>query len=126
MIPPERTFLGYLAEIGIAGQISIVVFFAGTVFAGLIHFRRLDFRYRAAFLPFSLLPLIIGIFGLSVGSIHVIDEGLNACITGGRGIEMLAYFGEILQIMPLVSLETIILLSISCLLFMSGGKLRSE
>jgi hypothetical protein len=109
--------MDYLLEIGTAGQVSIALFIAGIIYASVVHLRHLGFRYRLAFIPFCLLPLVIGLFGLSAGSVGIIEASRRGAIFDSPG--MLYHFGEILQIMPVASLATAILLSISFLLLLS-------
>ena len=111
------TFTNYLLEIGTSGQICIALFIAGIIYASVVHLRRLDFRYRIAFIPFSFLPLAVGVFGLSVGSVGIIEASRRGAIFDSP--RMLYHFGEILQIMPVASLATAILLSMSFLLLLS-------
>jgi len=111
------TFIDYLGEIGRSGQVSIALFMMGLVYAALIHFRRLGLRYRLAFIPLSLLPFVIGIFGLSFGTVRMISGSRTSAIFDTQ--RMLYYFGEILQIMPVASLATTILLGLSFLLLLS-------
>ena len=111
------TFIDYLGEIGRSGQASIALFMMGVVYAALIHFRRLGLRYRLAFIPLSLLPLVIGVFGLSFGTVRIISESRTSAIFNIQS--MLYHFGEILQIMSVASLATAILLGLSFLLLLS-------
>lgn len=111
------TIFDHLKETGISGQLSVLVFLCGIAFAGWIHFRHLGFRYRVAFIPLSLLPIMIGIFGLATGSIKIIHTIPEPAVRPDV-YWLLAYFGEILQIIPLTSMETIVLLVISTLLFL--------
>ena len=57
------TSMEYLEEIGWSGQWAIALFIVGVVYAGVVHFRKLGYRCRIAFLPFALLPLMVGMFG---------------------------------------------------------------
>ena len=112
--------IDYIKEIGLPGQISIVLFLLGIIFAVTIYVRRLEVRYCAAFLVFSLLPFMFGIFGLSVATIDAIKSfGTAGVLNLGK---VLGMFGEILQIIPLASLETILLLLAASLLFMRGRR----
>jgi len=116
----DRTAIDYLKEIGLPGQISIVLFLLGIIFAVAIYVRRLEIRYCAAFLVFSLLPFMVGIFGLSVAIIDAIKAlGTSGILNLGK---VLSIFGEILQVIPLATLETILLLFLATLLFMRGGR----
>jgi hypothetical protein len=118
MIRHGTTFGVYLREIGISGQLSVFLFLIGIAFAVLIHVRRLGNQHRAAFAAFSLLPFMVGIFGLAVHVIMMID-----CL-GAFGhwypAQMLEWFCEILQVLPLATLETTILLFLAALLFMAN------
>lgn len=122
---PEKTIFDHLRETGISGQLSIAVFLTGIAFAGWVHFRQLGFRYRIALIPFSLLPLIIGVFGLAVGIIEIIHAFQEACIRPDANW-LLSYFGEIIQIIPLTSIETISLMIVSIILLVLGKENPSK
>ena len=115
MIRHGNTFGIYLREIGISGQISMLVFLIGIAFAVVIYVRRLGNQYRAAFAVSSLLPFMFGMFGLAAEAIRMIGH------LGGHGhwypAQTLEWFCEILQVVPLATLETIILLFLAALLF---------
>lgn len=119
----ERTIFDHLSETGISGQLSIAVFLSGIAFAGWIHFRQLSFRYRIALIPFSLLPLIIGVFGLAVETIKMLHQ------TPGSVRDEYAipnHFSEILQVIPLTSIETIALMVLSIILLVLGKENPSK
>ncbi len=124
-IHSEPTIIDHLSETGIYGQLSVVVFLIGIVFAGWIHFRQLSFRYRIAFIPFSLLPFMIGVFGLAVGTIEIIHSIREGAVRiDGYGI--LEEFGETLQVIPLTSIETIALMIVSIILLVLGKENLSK
>lgn len=112
----QLTVLDYFKQTGIFGSFSVAVFLVGIAFGGWIHFRKLGLRYRIALIPFSLLPLMIGICGLAVGVIQMIHE-ISKCGVRPDAYWLLGYFSEVLLIIPLTTIETAALLLISCLLF---------
>jgi ABC-type Fe3+ transport system permease subunit len=107
----------FIRETGILGQLSVTVFLAGSAFAAWIHFRRLGFRYRVALIPLSLLPFMMGVFGLAIGIIRIIYNYSQGSVRPDAGWWLLGDFVEPLQIIPLTSMESIILLVVSALLF---------
>ena len=125
MIKNELTILDHLRETGFSGQLSVAVFLVGIAFAGWIHFRQLSFRHRVAFFTFSLLPLMIGVFGLAFETIEIIHEIPKPAVRPD-GYWILSYFGEILQVIPLTAMETIILLVISIVLFLGRNSQSNE
>jgi hypothetical protein len=66
---PGITFVDYVREIGVAGQLSFVVFLATLGLSALIYIRRLDLNFRLSLVPLSLTPMILGILGSSIGAI---------------------------------------------------------
>jgi len=117
MFKLNSTFGEYLAAIGLAGQISALVFVVAICFGALIHLRRLPLSYRLAFIPLSFLPLVLGIFGLATKCLGIVHATSLSAIFDVQSI--FYHFGELLQIIPLVSLETTILLALSSFLFVS-------
>ncbi len=113
--PTKPTIIDYFLEIDIAGQISLGVFIVGMAFAAWVHIKRLGFQYRAALIPFSFLPLMIGLCGATIGVIAATRPGCAGFDPAGA----LGRFGEEIRVMAFVSVETIILLSSAFFLLLS-------
>ena len=119
----EVTFGMYVREIGIAGQLSVLVFIATFAFSVLIFIRRLDRDFRLSLIPLSLLPIALGIFGISAGAIDAISSLRTGSVRDDIG--GLYYFSEVAQVLPLAAAESCILLLISSLLVMTSPR-RTE
>ena len=113
------TIFDHFRETGTSGQLSLVVFVIGLIFASLILLRRLGLRYRIALIVISLLPFFIGVFGFAVGTISAIGSICGACLRPDvYGI--LEWFSEVIQIICFTSVETIVLLVVSIILLVVG------
>ena len=99
------------------GVIATLVFVVGIIFAVVIHVRRLGIGPKAALIPISLLPFMIGVVGLCVVFIHFAHV---ACGWNDLSASTLLYvIGLILHNTALASLETCVLLVLTALLFLS-------
>jgi len=77
------TFGDYIREIGIAGQILFVFFAASLTLSALIHIRRFGLHSRLSLIPLSLIPIALGIFGISTGTIEVINTQYSQLVLMG-------------------------------------------
>ncbi len=105
-------------ELGVAEIVSLTVFVAALAF-GFAYFRRLRYRHRMAFIPLSLLPVVIGLFDASSEFLELVAN------TGKSGVfdQALVFFsvGEVVRFLPLACLETIVLLLFSVYLLLEKG-----
>jgi hypothetical protein len=115
---PGVTFESYIGEIGIAGQVSILFFAVILAYSVLIQIRRLDLSTRLSLIPLSLIPVTLGIFGISAETIHAIYS-LGSGGVAPSVYDYLSYFSEIVQVLPLTAMESVILLLTSSLLIMN-------
>jgi hypothetical protein len=114
------SFMDFMMAIGAPGLVAVLVFIGGLAFAAVIHTRRLGFRHRMAFLPYTLLPLMVGFFGHFSGVIDAIRAGrLVSNLSGALCNDIGTGYEEIFLIMPPSCAGTIILLGIACILFLS-------
>jgi len=112
----RKTLLDRFLETGLSGQLSVVVFLVGIVLAVFIHVRKSGPGLRLAMVPYSFLPLVMGICGLGTGAIEAIRGYRRASVAGPDEPVVMMHFEEIFQVIPLTALETMVLLVISVVL----------
>lgn len=59
----HKSWLRCYLDTGIPGHLAMLVFLGALAFAAVIYRKRLSLRYRLAFLPLALVPLVSGIMG---------------------------------------------------------------
>ena len=127
------TFKSYILEIGIAGQLSSLLFAVILAYSVLIQIRRLGLSARLSLIPLSFIPVTLGIFGISAETIRALYS-LGPGGVAPSAHDYLGYFSEILQVLPLTAMESVILLLTSSLLILNtphaehvvGGKTRAS
>jgi hypothetical protein len=116
----EATLIDLYKEMGILGDVLLLLFLAILAFAGVIHFRRLDQRWRRSFL---LLCALQGGTGLLCGIMEILGA-----VTKSRRAHfptpeyLFTAFSEVMIVLQLAAWLTIILLAVSAILFVTGKR----
>ncbi|WAC19154.1 hypothetical protein OVA24_18160 [Luteolibacter sp. SL250] len=121
---PEPTLLDLYKEMGTSGHVLLLLFLTILAFAGVIHFRALDHRWRRAFL---LLCGVQGATGLLCGiwSIFVVVSSSRKWSNLPNLESLLASLGESMVVIQFGAWLTVILLLVSAVLFVTskeGGR----
>lgn len=121
----RRSLADQLIITGLPGYIGVILFLSGLVLAWRIHSRGVGIRQRAAFLAFSFLPALIGIFTGSSRCITYLNYMAKYVPGPEHGHAVPLSFevatAENLIIVVWTSVESLTLVVISLLLFLGMG-----
>jgi hypothetical protein len=118
-MPKQRILEDLWNEIDEFMLVPTLAFVVAVVFAIWIHFTKRGFGCRLAFLPISIVPLIMGVAEFARASIIIIMR-LTQSSVGFLGLpSTLVGFSDIIPVIFWTCVQTSILLVIGCLLFLS-------
>jgi len=119
----KPTIIDQFNEMGFSGTLLLLLFLALLAYGAVIHFRKLDQRWRKSFLLASLLQLAVGFFLLCFSVIAFINQPNYSALGSGLPSDVLSLLNEGTLVMGgFTAWMTIILLVFSAFLFITGKK----